>query len=153
MKLIIIMLLLPINLVFGAEVIIEQGGSNPWFSDSSKYQSAQYTAVAMRFGERRFIEVIQGGWAGEHSANFSGLGVGFRTDGQYYLDSSIGAVHLFKPETERLDGRNQFLLSLGIGARIDNLRLGVRLRHLSNGGTKGKNDGVDFLGGSIGIIF
>ena len=149
---ILLLLLLPFN-VFATELIIEQGRATTWFADTRYYTPARYGAVALRSNGPQFVEVIQGGWSGENNSRFVGLSLGSRSQGKFFAEWSLGGVFLLKPETTQLDGSKQLLISVGVGARWDNLFTTVRLRHFSNGNTQGDNHGFEVFIGSAGIIF
>lgn len=148
----LLLLLLPFN-AWGTELIIEQGRATTWFADPRYYSPARYGAIALRSNGPRFVEVIQGGWSGENSSRFVGLSFGSRSQGKFFAEWSLGGALLLKPETTQLDGSKQFLISVGIGARWDNLFTTVRLRHFSNANTQGKNHGFEVLVGSVGVVF
>lgn len=152
MKILLLLLLLPFN-VLGAELIIEKGQSTVWFADPKYYTPASYGAVAVRSEGNLFIEAIQGGWSGVNNSRFIGLSIGGRSKDKFFAEWAVGRVHLLKPETTQLDGPEQFLLTLGIGGKFDNLFITARLRHFSNGNVKGSNHGFEVLAGSIGIEF
>ena len=136
-----------------SEVLIEQGQSTILFADPQAYTPATYTAMAYRSEGPKYIELIQGGWTGVNSSRFLGASVGGRSPGQYFVEYSLGGVYLLYPETVQLDGNKQFLITLGIGARFDNLYTTVRLRHFSNANTQGKNRGFEVLVFSLGVKF
>lgn len=149
---ILLLLLLPFN-VFAAELIIEHGKATVWFSDPKYYTPASYSAVIIRTEGDLFAEAIQGNWEGVNNSLFYGLGVGGRSSGKFFAEWGLGRVKLLKPQTTQLDGDGQFLVTLGIGGRFDNLFATVRLRHFSNANTQGKNHGFEVLTGSIGAVF
>ena len=149
---ILLLLLLPFN-CFAAELVLEQGKSTVWFSGSNAYTSAAYSAIAIRSEGNQFVEVIQGGWSGVNNSRFAGLSLGVRSKGKYYAELGLGGAYLIHPHTTQLDGKKQFLISVGIGGRFDNLFFTLRLRHFSNAETQGKNHGFEVLVSSLGVVF
>lgn len=147
-----LLLLLSFN-VYGAELIIEQGESTVWFANPNYYTEAKYGALALRTEGRLYLEAIQGGWRGENSSRFAGGSLGVKSSGKYFAEASLGGVRLIKPQTSQLDGKYQFLVSVGLGVRFDDLLLYGKLRHFSNGNTLGRNRGFDVLLGGLGVRF
>jgi len=152
MQILLLLLLLPVN-AFAAELIIEQGRATTWFADPNQYTSASYGAVALRSNGPQFIEIIQGGWEGVNNSRFVGLSLGGRTQGKYFAEYALGGAYLLSPDTAQLDGNAQFLITLGIGAKVDNLFVTARLRYFSNGNTQGDNNGFEVLMGGLGVVF
>jgi len=147
-----LLLLLPFN-CFATELIIEHGKATTWFADTDQYTPATYSAVGLRTSGKQFTEILQGGWEGVNNSRFIGLSFGSRSEGKYFAEYTLGGAFLLRHETTQLDGNKQFLISVGIGTRFDNLFITVRLRHFSNANTQGKNHGFEVITGSLGVIF
>jgi len=148
----LLLLLLSFN-AYGAEFIIEQGNSDTWFANPNYYTDNKYTAIAIRTEGAVFYEAIQGSWMGESNARFFGGSVGVKSSGKFFAEASLGGVKLVRPKTNQLDGKYQFLISTGLGYRIDEAFVYAKLRHLSNAGTLGNNRGMDFRLIGIGVAF
>lgn len=136
--------------VCGAELGIEHGQSTVWFSDARYYTPATYGAVTVRFDN---VELIQGGWAGENSSRFIGGSHSLRSKGKFFAEGGVGGVYLITPKTSQLDGRGQFIFTVGVGCIIDDLVLTGKIRHFSNGSTQKTNKGFEVILGSIGVMF
>lgn len=148
----VVLVLLSFN-TFGAELSIEQGKSTTWFADTRFYTPANYGAVSLRTDGTVYLEAIQGGWEGKNNSRFIGGSLGIRSSKKFFAEGSLGVVRLLTPRTTQLDGPNQFLVSVGLGVKIDNLIGSIRLRHFSNANTQGKNHGFEVKLFSIGVVF
>ncbi|HUQ24448.1 MAG TPA: acyloxyacyl hydrolase [Burkholderiales bacterium] len=93
-----------------------------------------------------------GGWTGGHGHVYD-LSVTpvFRwakSGGSPYLEAAVGAHVLSDLDVgtgKDFSTRFQFGDHLGAGVRFGNYDLGVRLQHLSNGGLRNPNPGINFL--------
>lgn len=135
------------------EVGIEKGQATALSAGPKNYRPASFTAVTLRYGETHFVEAIQGAWTGEYTSRFAGLSYGYRTSKRFFVEPLLGWAHLFDPNTPLLDGNEQFLLSLGVGFKYENLKTILKIRHFSNANTQGKNIGFEVYVLNIGIFF
>lgn len=147
---IVVFLIATIPMCSADEFVIESGQSTSVFVDPHYYAPAVYSAIAYR---TRNFEYIIGGWRGDNHSRFAAISMYHRTKGDYFAELGLGGVRLLEPDTTQLDGNYQFLITVGIGARVDNLFLGLRLRHFSNAGTLGKNRGFEVMPLSVGVTF
>jgi lipid A 3-O-deacylase len=100
-----------------------------------------------------YLDLALGGWNGEHGTVYDlGLTPVFRfarPGGSPYVEAAIG-FHLIS-ELQFHDGtetstRFQFGDHVGFGFRLDGRNeLTLRLQHLSNGGIRNPNPGINFL--------
>lgn len=149
---ILLLLLLPFN-CFAAELIIENGKATSWYADPYAYTPASYTGIGFRSEGDQFTELLFGGWEGVNNSRFIGLSSGVRSKGKFFAEVALGGAYLLNPRTTQLDGNDQFLISVGVGGRFDNLFTTVRIRHFSNANTQGKNPGFEVIVVSIGVLF
>jgi len=118
----------------------------------------QWHAHATTFPDSRwhlapYVDLTLGGWDGGHGTVYDlGLTPVFRfarPGGSPYVEAAIG-FHLIS-ELEFHDGtetstRFQFGDHVGFGFRLDGRNeLTLRLQHLSNGGIRNPNPGINFL--------
>jgi hypothetical protein len=139
-------LLLPVN-CYALELDLEQGSTAQYFSGG--YTSGNYNAFSLRYG---YFELVQGGWYGQTRGRFTSLGASIRSSGPWFAEAGLGLAYV-ETTSKQLDGHGQFLTTLGVGRRIDNLTVSVKFRHLSNADTQGRNLGMDFELLSIGAAF
>ena len=90
-----------------------------------------------------------GGWTGGHGPVYD---LGFTPVARWgrspYLEGGVGAHVLSDLDVgtgHDLSTRFQFGDHLGVGMRFGNYDLGLRLQHLSNGGIRNPNPGINFV--------
>lgn len=127
---------------------LEQGESNSFMANPEYYTKSKYSAVTQRWG---YTEAIIGSWYGESYGRFVGLSAAYTSPGRTFYDLSFGGIYLIDYSGDQLDGRNQFMFSVGIGRRFDDLLVSVKFRHTSNSNTQGKNWGQEFIVFNISI--
>jgi hypothetical protein len=100
---------------------------------------------------RLFWDASVGGWNVEgQTVNDLGLTPTFRYSphGRTFVEAAIG-FHLVSDVHVRRDydisTRFQFGDHIGVGYQFENFNLGLRLQHLSNGGIRNPNPGVNIL--------
>lgn len=129
-----------------AELIFEHGERTAFLASADNFSSATYSAVALRIGDPYFVEFIQAGWRGKEFDRFIGVGVGYKTQGKWFVEGVISAVHLAEDKLADQDGPWLALLTAGMGYRFDeDFSLTLRMRHISNGNTQANNAGRDFI--------
>ena len=133
--------------VYALELGLEQGSTAQYFSGG--YTSGSYNAFSLRSG---YFELVQGGWHGQTRGRFKSLGASIRSSEPWFAEVGLGLAYV-ETTSKQLDGHGQFLTTLGVGRRIDNLTVSVKFRHISNAGTQGRNVGMDFKLASIEIAF
>jgi lipid A 3-O-deacylase len=122
-----------------ARVGVQWYGRDRWFEHSTWYVA-------------RYLDLAFGGWNGEHGAVYDfGLTPVFRLERASdapYLEAAIG-FHLLSDldfgRGRETSTRFQFGDHLGIGVVHGRYDLGLRLQHLSNGGIRNPNPGINFL--------
>jgi len=100
----------------------------------------------------RYLELAFGGWNGEHGTVYD---LGFtpvfrlaRARGSPYIEAAIGFHALSDLDIGRgreTSTRFQFGDHVGIGVVRGRYDFGVRLQHLSNGGIRNPNPGINFV--------
>lgn len=133
---------LGVGVTYAWEVGLEEGRSASFMANPKYYTSSKYTAATLREGP---VEVIQGGWVGESYGRFIGISGAYRSPENLFLDLSFGGVYLIDYSGDQLDGNKQFTFSIGIGQKVDNVSVMVKVRHFSNGNSQGSNWGQDFI--------
>ena len=102
-------------------------------------------------GSRRWLswDLSFGGWTGGHGPVYD---LGFtpvaRLGRSPYLEAGVGAHVLSDLDVgtgRDLSTHFQFGDHVGVGLRFGNYDLGVRLQHLSNGGLRNPNPGINFV--------
>jgi len=146
-----LLFLLPFD-AYGAELFLENGQSTNTTTGAKNMVIYNYSAALVRYKK---IQTITGGWNNGRNggANFYGLGIQGKTQKKYFIDYSLNIIKLYNNNTAHLDGDIQMLLTLGIGASFDNLIIYYKKIHISNGGTKGDNYGIDFKVMGLGLVF
>ena len=90
-----------------------------------------------------------GGWTGGHGRVYDlGLTPVARSGGSLYLEAGLGAHILSDLDVgtgSDFSTRFQFGDHVGVGFRFRHYDLGLRFQHLSNGGLRNPNPGINFL--------
>ena len=96
-----------------------------------------------------YWEASFGGWTGGHGRVYD---LGFtpvaRAGRSPYIEAGVGAHVLSDLDVgtgAELSTRFQFGDVIGVGLRFGKYDLGLRLQHLSNGGLRDPNPGINFL--------
>jgi len=144
------------------ELHLEHGPSTSFMARPEHYQTSTYTGWTVRYGGGFFAELHQGGWVGEAFGRLSALSVGLRSRGRFFAETTLGAVSMHNYDPEQLDGNRQVMFMLGVGARVEDLFVTLRLRHISNASSvtgssdqrqDERNNAADFVVLSVGVDF
>ena len=114
-------------------------GRDKWFAHS-------------RWHIARYLELAFGGWNNGNKTVYDlGLTPVFRLErstGSPYFEAAIGFHAVSDLQFERgreTSTRFQFGDHIGVGFLLDRYDWGLRLQHLSNGGIRNPNPGIDFV--------
>lgn len=96
-----------------------------------------------------YWEASVGAWDGARGAILDvGITPVFRTRGRYFAEAAIGAHWLSSgaiAPARDFATRFQFGDHVGVGMRLEKYDLTLRLQHLSNGGIRNPNPGINFV--------